>query len=136
MLHDARYVVAEHDGDRNIAKAQIGRFLARGARAAEWIGGAHVADDADAFAHAGRQHHAQARVQRRRVAEFRVFAARQIFARHGALGEALKNEVVDIAALGEFQRRHHSIIRGARTGADAYRFARFHQAFPRARYCY
>jgi hypothetical protein len=54
MLDDARHVVAKYDRDWNIAKSQIGRFLARGARTAERVGGSHIADDADAVAHAGR----------------------------------------------------------------------------------
>ena len=49
MLDDARDIVAEHDRDRHVAEAEIGSLLARRARAAERIGGAHVADDADAL---------------------------------------------------------------------------------------
>ena len=71
MFDDARDIVAEHDRDRHVAEAEIGGLLARRARAAERIGGAHVADDADALLDAGRQHHAQPRVQRRRIAEVR-----------------------------------------------------------------
>ncbi len=121
MLDQARDVVAEHDRDGNFAETEVGSLLARGARPAQRIGGAHIADDTDAFFDAGRQHQAQPRVQRRRIALVGMFAARQIFPRHRPLGETLEHEVVDVAALGQLQGRNQPVIRCSGPGADAHR---------------
>src|SRR6185312_17379393 len=95
MLDDARHVITEHYRHWNIAQAEIGGFLARGTRAADRIGRTHVADDAHAVAHARRQHHAQTRMQRWRIALIGIFTAGKILTRDRALGKTFENEIVD-----------------------------------------
>jgi hypothetical protein len=68
-------------------------------------------------------------MQRRRIAEFWVLAARQVFARHRPLGQALEHEVIEIAALSQFQGRLHAVVGSAGASADAYCFFRVHPAF-------
>ena len=62
---------------------------------------------------AGGQHHFHARGQQRIVAAFRVDQPRLLRQGDGALGQALEAEVLDFAALREFQRRFNAIARVA-----------------------
>ncbi len=118
-LDDLADIVADHDAAGNVAQAEIAGLAAHRARAARRVGGAHVADDADVALDAGRQDQRHAVMQARRVAQFRVAAARQIFARDRALGEAFEDEVVDLAALGQFERWLQPVVRSAGAAADA-----------------
>ena len=83
------------------------------------VRGAHVADDAHAVAQAGRQHRAHAVEQARRVALLRVLHPREVLARDRALGEALEDEIVELAPLRELDGRRDPVVGEARAGADA-----------------
>ena len=103
----------------DVAQAELAGVPAHRAGAGRRVGGAHVADDADVALDAGRQHQRHAVVQARRVAELGIAAARQVLAGDRALGEAFEDEIVDLALLGQFERRFEPVVRGAGAAADA-----------------
>jgi len=85
----------------------FGGLLRRGFR----VGRTHIGDDLDALGRAERQHRTHPLFQERIKAGFRVLHARLLRQRHRALAQAFEHEVIDVALLGELERRFDTIAR-------------------------
>src|SRR6202011_5122530 len=116
-------VVAEHHRAGQFVDAEVGGFLADAPRRRQRVGGAHIGDDADAAAQAFRQHRAHALDEAGIVAELGVVQLGQRLARYRALGQALEDEIVDIALLDELERRLPAVAGIAGAGPDSDVFA-------------
>ena len=84
----------------------------------ERIRRAEVADQANAATLEDRQQRLDALGQPRVVAARRIAPPAQLRERDGALGEALEHEIVELAALGEVERRIEAVAREARAAAE------------------
>jgi hypothetical protein len=98
-------VVAFDHGDPRRREAELGRERGDAACRAARVGGAEVADDADAVLEATRQHRPEQLVEQRLVAALGVAAAGELRQREGALGEAFEDE--ERRAAGGDQRVDH-----------------------------
>jgi hypothetical protein len=101
----AGHVVAVDHRDARPRQAQFTRQCVDAPGRAVRVGGAEVADDADAVLQAGAQHRRQHRVQQGLVAGLGVLPARQLRQRQRAFGQRLEDQHRGPLCGG--QRRHH-----------------------------
>ena len=113
LLGGAEVVAFDHRDPRR-REAELGGEGGDAACRAARIGGAEVADDADAVREAAREHRPQQLVEQRLVAVLGIDAARQLGQREGALGQALEDQ--ERRPAGGDQRVDH---RAGRVGAVA-----------------
>ena len=119
LAYDVGDVVAGHHCHRQVREAHRFRFAPQRARRTLRIGRAHVGDDAHVVFHAGGQHGLEALDEIRRVTALGIFQAREVLTGDGAFGEALEDEIVELAALGESGSRLDAVVGEAGAGADA-----------------
>jgi hypothetical protein len=91
-LRSRTEVVAFDDGDPRRLHAELGGEGSDAPRRAARVGGAEVADDADAVIEAARQHRPQQVIEERLVASVGIAPARQLGQRERALGERLEDQ--------------------------------------------
>jgi hypothetical protein len=82
------------------------------------IGRAEIADERDAASLDDGQKRLDALGQASIVAACRITPAAQLRERDGALGQALEDEIVELAALGQVERRIEAIARESRAAAQ------------------
>src|SRR5690606_17535733 len=82
-------------------------------------GGAHIRDDGHAALAAGGQERAHAIAEQGIESRLRIAKARQLRQADGPFGEALEDEIVDIAAVGELDGRFDPIARVAGPASDS-----------------
>ena len=129
--HLFQHVVADDRSNAKAGDAEVARDSRHALGRRQWIGRAHVGDDADASGGADRQHRLEPRDQQRIVAGIGTRQPFLLGERDGALGEALEAEIGDVAFRGEFHGRVDPVARVA--GAGAYADG-LHGALPAARY--
>ena len=118
LLQDFRDVVPEYHGAPDIAERVFLHMAADLARSGDRVGRPHVAYDAYVVPNAGRQHRRHAVHEARRVALFGILEAGKVFARDGALRQALEREVVDLPPLGQLDGRRNPVVGKTGPGAD------------------
>ena len=91
VLRSGQIVAVDHR-DARAAQAELARERVDAPRRARRIGGAEVADDADAVPQAARQDGPQQSIEQRLVAALGVLAARELRERERALGERLEDQ--------------------------------------------
>ncbi len=112
-------VVARDGGDLQVAKAERDGDLSGFGGRRERIRGAHVRDDLDAPVGTGLQHCQHARFEQRVVTERRILHPGLLGQGDGAFGQAFEHEVIEVAMLGQFERRFDAVARIAGAAADA-----------------
>src|SRR6185369_6392188 len=117
-------VVAEHGGDAHRPDAELARDRRGAAGGGERVRRAHVGDDAHAPLDRRAEDTAHPRLEQRIEAGVRLAAACLLRERDRALGEALEDEDVEVAALDELERGLDAIARVAGAGAEAKRAPR------------
>ena len=118
--HQFQHVVAGHRGDLDIELAAFGDFDDQ-VRRRDRIGGAHVGDQPHALLLDHRQQQFHAPREQHVVAFRRLLQLPQLRERDRALGEAFEPQVLQPAALGEYDRRLEAVAGEAGAGADAQR---------------
>ncbi len=113
-LAGVEHVVADDGSDLEARQPERTRDLGGLPCGRLRIGRAHIGDDLDAFGGAERQHRAHALFEQRIVAALGILHPRLLRQRHRALAEAFEHEIIDLALLGEFDRRLDAIARIAR----------------------
>ncbi len=109
------HIVAVHSGDLQPRNAMLLGNGCNSFRRALRVRRAHVGDDLDAALVARRQHCIEAIDQQWIETGFHILAARLLRERDGAFREAFEREILNVAALGQFERGLDPIPREARS---------------------
>ena len=119
QIERVEYVVAGDRGDLD-GQLQSSRDVDDGIRRRERVCGAEVAHELDAIAHERREQRFDALVQSRVVAGGRIAPAAQLGQRDRALGKALEDQIIELAALCKIHGRIETIAREAGAAAESH----------------
>ena len=122
--HHLQHVVAGDGGDLDPAEAQRAGDLLDLLGGGERVGSTHVGDDPDALGAAGGQDRLHPLDEQGIVALRGIFQLRLLGERDGALGQAFEDQVIELALLGQLDRRLDPIAGEAGAGPDPDRFHR------------